>query len=613
MPAPYTAAPCPSRSTSLELIAQVKDQVKENIRKDEYDVSSFYHRKGFCQWLARHPRFENLTLLVIGLNALWIWVDTDLNPGPMLIMSPPVFQFAEHFFCCYFSYEWTIRFLAFKRKRDCLRDFWFVFDSFLVWTMIIETWMMSAVFLVAMGSIGGGMGNASILRIARLLRLTRMARMARLLRALPELLILIEGMVKALKSVCFALGLLAVILYVFGIAFTQLCEDTSLEDHFGTVLRSMHTLLVYGALMDEVSMLIIEIEAESIFILLVFYMFILVAALTVMNMLIGVICEMVLKVGASERQQATQSFVTEKLTDLINTGADENNDNLISKDEFIKMLNNKEATAILNDVNIDVIGLVDFIDIIFEPVNGEEEKLLTLPEFMKVILDLRGDQMAKVRDLMAMKQYIQSCFMRLEEKLFDDGRLPNNKAEKPMLPTAPVTETRNSILQEASEACASFSNWGSKTTPQESEPMSMKALQEQMNISLRKVEIAHERELARLHAENMKLLDRLTDLGAAAGKPPGAVPASPAGAPMVPMESRVEQPQVQKDGVPNGEDGVRKIPQEAKRDRVGLGSAAADRWKGRGARDPAKQGNGHMDKWGEEARYSRGRRSRSAE
>merc|ERR1719215_1397492 len=97
----------------------------------------------------------------------------------------------------------------------------------------------------------GGMGNASILRIARLLRLTRMARMARLLRALPELLILIKGMVAALRSVCFALSLLGMILYVFGIAFTQLSEDTSLEPWFGTVVGSMQTLLVYGALMDE--------------------------------------------------------------------------------------------------------------------------------------------------------------------------------------------------------------------------------------------------------------------------------------------------------------------------------------------------------------------------
>merc|ERR1719297_742394 len=105
---------------------------------------------------------------------------------------------------------------------------------------------MSAVFLLTDKSSGDGIGHASILRLARLLRLSRMGRMARLLRALPELLILIKGMVAALRSVCFALGLLLLILYVFGIAFTQLCEGTALEPEFDTVLISMHTLLVYG-------------------------------------------------------------------------------------------------------------------------------------------------------------------------------------------------------------------------------------------------------------------------------------------------------------------------------------------------------------------------------
>ena len=46
-------------------------------------------------------------------------------------------------------------------------------------------------------------------RLVRLLRLTRMARMARLLRAMPELLVLIKGMVVAMRSVFFTLCLLA--------------------------------------------------------------------------------------------------------------------------------------------------------------------------------------------------------------------------------------------------------------------------------------------------------------------------------------------------------------------------------------------------------------------
>merc|ERR1719265_1301878 len=119
--------------------------------------------------------------------------------------------------------------------------------------MVLETWVMTLVMVMSGGGGGGGMGNASILRIARLLRLSRMARMARLLRAMPELMVLIKGMLAATRSVFFTLCLLILIMYVFAIAFTQLTDGTSLgKNHFGNVAESMYTLLVHGALLDDV-------------------------------------------------------------------------------------------------------------------------------------------------------------------------------------------------------------------------------------------------------------------------------------------------------------------------------------------------------------------------
>merc|ERR1719210_2892589 len=107
--------------------------------------------------------------------------------------------------------------------------------------MVLETWVMTA--MVAMFSMGGGggLGNGSILRIARLMRLSRMARMARLLRAIPELMILIKGMVAAMRSVILTLALLIIMPYVFGIAFTQMCNETKeLEvKYFDSVMGSM--------------------------------------------------------------------------------------------------------------------------------------------------------------------------------------------------------------------------------------------------------------------------------------------------------------------------------------------------------------------------------------
>merc|ERR1719197_1008841 len=97
----------------------------------------------------------------------------------MLTLSSKSLRTCSAFF---FTVEVLIRFLAFKNKRDMVKDAWCVFDTALVVIMVFETWFLN-LFIAITASSGKqdrDMGNASILRLARLLRLTRMARMARL-------------------------------------------------------------------------------------------------------------------------------------------------------------------------------------------------------------------------------------------------------------------------------------------------------------------------------------------------------------------------------------------------------------------------------------------------
>merc|ERR1719362_217777 len=265
---------------------------------------------------------------------------------------------------------------------------------------------------------GGGLGNASILRMARLLRLTRMARMARLLRAMPELLILIKGMVAAMRSVMFTLGLLMVIIYIFAIAFTQLCDETPCADVFSSVPDSMHYLLIKGALMDSVSEVTEILQPQSIVLLLVFYMFVLLASLTVMNMLIGVICEVVSAVAATEQEVSMVCYVKEKIEELMASGSTDG-DNMISKEEFKGMLENKKALTILNDVGVDVVSLPDFTDTIFEPDEYGNPKALTFAEFMNVVLDLRGSNTARVKDIVQLRKFMNTRVISLEKKLVE--------------------------------------------------------------------------------------------------------------------------------------------------------------------------------------------------
>eukprot|EP00927_Polykrikos_kofoidii_P087148 TRINITY_DN9967_c1_g4_i1.p1 TRINITY_DN9967_c1_g4~~TRINITY_DN9967_c1_g4_i1.p1 ORF type:complete len:1068 (-),score=182.95 TRINITY_DN9967_c1_g4_i1:49-2856(-) len=397
--------------------AAMKEKVRLALVKHKYDVCDFYKTQGVWQAVARHAFFERLTLAVIMANALWIAVDTDCNTAEILVHAHPIFQIAENLFCAFFSAEWLIRFTSFRRKLDSLRDGWFVFDMMMCVLMVVETWLFTIFVLVS----GGGapkVAGGAIARIARLMRLSRMCRMAKILRAMPELFVMLKGLRAAGRSVFFTLLLLTVIIFIFGIAFTQLAKETVLADaEFATVLDTSHFLLVHGTLLLSTDARALRIgeyggwELETLF-----FVFILVAAVLLMNMLIGVLCEVVSAVACIEKEEMLVSYVHEKMTEVMAL-IDEDGGGTISRDEFIQILDNADAMFALTDVGVDVIGLVDFADFIFGDGDGKDdapEIELTLPEFMGVVLQLRGSNSATVKDIVDLRKFVstsldQSC------------------------------------------------------------------------------------------------------------------------------------------------------------------------------------------------------------
>merc|ERR1719359_1233722 len=67
---------------------------------------------------------------------------------------------------------------------------------------------------------GGGLNLPT--SVLRLFRLARLSRLVRMLRSLPELMVMIKGMITATATVGYTLSLLILITYVFAIAFRNL-------------------------------------------------------------------------------------------------------------------------------------------------------------------------------------------------------------------------------------------------------------------------------------------------------------------------------------------------------------------------------------------------------
>jgi len=318
-----------------------------------------------------------------------------------------------------------VRFAAFQRKLNCLKDGWFIFDSLLVALMAAETWVMTLIFSLAGSSSSAG-GQVSILRIARLMRLTRMARMARLLRAMPELMVLIKGMVAAMRAVFFALTLLTMLLYVFAIVMRQLTDATYVGGlYFPNVARAMQSLLVYGTFMDTFADFILDITEHSPHILPVVYLFVLISSLTMMNMLVGILVDVVQSVAATETEARTVNQVRESILEIMGR-IDVDNDDFISRDEFQTLVTDPKAAEILFSVEVDVVSLVELEDFIFEESDDHGnvvDKTLSTSDFMELVLSLRGSNQATVKDIVQLHKFMEKEMKRLQTKLSSNERL----------------------------------------------------------------------------------------------------------------------------------------------------------------------------------------------
>jgi len=396
-----------------------EDELRERIRKKllmpQYDVSQLYKDTGHCQQIARSPYFEYFTQAVILLNAVWMAVDVDYNPEDVLTKAHPVFAIGENLFCLYFACEWLIRFLSFRKKLDSITDSWFCLDSLLVAMMVLETWILTLIYALVMGGENSsGLGNASVLRLVRLLRLTRMARLAKLLQAMPELMTIIKGMFVAARTVFFMLCLVTCTVYVFAIGFRQITEGSEIGDeYFSSVPHSMSSLLL-GANLPDVQEFVERVSKHNLLFGFILMIFICLVTLTLFNMLIGVLVEVVTVTAAVEKEHMTITYVKDMMEKaFVSADIGTLSDHTIHLHDFAKLLAHPDAHTALTSVGVDVIGLLDFADFIF---SGES---LTFSDFVEVVLRLRGTNKATVKDVVDLRLFLTAEIQQIKIALAD--------------------------------------------------------------------------------------------------------------------------------------------------------------------------------------------------
>jgi len=399
-------------------------------RKDPADDEAAEKAKytdGPMGQLATSKPFEFTTLGMICFNALAIGYDADYsstNHKPDNLLEGPIgFIIIENMFCAYFTMEIGVRFLAAKSKCGCFCDSWFVFDCVLVSMMILETWIMP--FL----GTGGPLAQLSIFRLLRLLRITRISK---LMRAVPQIMVIIKGMVAATRTVTCVGALLMLVLYTFCILFTDAyheqnlpdVEEPEIEAMFGTMGKSMFSLFIMGAVLDDVTVAATAIRiTENYWMLAAFIVFILISSFMMLNMLIGILVEVVGATAEGEREKAITTNVREAIGEIF-TNMDKDNNHAISRSEFLEMRKDKRVMDALSDLDILSSHFKLYAELFFKKEDGNGEvPSLTFDELVNMILRLRPGSFVSALDFAAFAKTITGIHDRVKDRVLSLERL----------------------------------------------------------------------------------------------------------------------------------------------------------------------------------------------
>lgn len=331
-----------------------------DVENPPYDVKNFYYHTGCMQAIARSEKFANLTMFVVGMNAVYIGIDSDYNTKDNIYDAAPFFLIVSQFFAGYFTLELIIRFLAFESKHNCLKDGWFKFDLFLVSTMILDIWVIAVAVKLMEGD------KISIpTQPLRMLRLFKLTRMARLMKAFPELVTMIKGMIRALRAISSTAILIGIMTYTWAILMHMLLSgddqfNKSIEDessmNFRTILDCMWILFMDGTLMlDNAAPLMTELVFGSTFQrvmaggFFVFYSWL--SALLILQMLIGILCEVVLTVNGEQRNAHAVGLVKQELLFVLREF--DQGDGKINETDLDEVMRRPHTVAVLKAMDIN--------------------------------------------------------------------------------------------------------------------------------------------------------------------------------------------------------------------------------------------------------------------
>ena len=218
---------------------------------------------------------KTLNISIIIFSALVIGAKTyNISPAAIKLI-----EWLDLFITVVFLVEIVIRFLGEKKKRNFFKQGWNIFDTLIVVVSLIP------------------IDNSEMALVGRLIRIFRVLRM---ISIIPELRLLLNSLVKAMPQLGYVVLLMFIIFYIYAAVGSTFFAHINAE-LWGDISISMLTLFRVMTFEDWTDVMYETMEVYA-FSWIYFITFIFFTAFAFLNMVIGIIVQVLEEENAKERK-----------------------------------------------------------------------------------------------------------------------------------------------------------------------------------------------------------------------------------------------------------------------------------------------------------------------
>ncbi|CAE7222246.1 SCN5A, partial [Symbiodinium pilosum] len=195
--------------------------------------------------------FEGVFAAVIITNCFFLGISLEVSSQDLSSEPPPGFKVVDYFYAALFAIELILKISVQGQNFFCLLAdrsalFWNYLDLVIVGTSIFE--LVFDLILAFESDESAAPTQTRLLRIIRIIRVLRVMRVIKVVKFISALTSLVSSILSTLKSLLWSLVLLLMVMYVFGILFTdtvighvkemglEAFGDSQLLRHFGSLL-----------------------------------------------------------------------------------------------------------------------------------------------------------------------------------------------------------------------------------------------------------------------------------------------------------------------------------------------------------------------------------------